>query len=263
MARNFDGITDYLTLADNASLTLPDGDWTIAGQMRLTDMSGTSHHYFLSHGAFDATPSINWYVQSGSKYLTVNFKDDDGTSAPITDTAIDTVAWRHVLLQRDADTIRQFVDGVARGTCSATNFNSCDVGEPLYLGTRSNLPGTRYFQGDLAEWAKWNVALSSDEIARLVAGVRPVDIGRRPAWYLPMCGGLHEEINAVAVNNFGAVASEHPPRAVYASAPRVLRAISSFIAGPYQVLAAETGGCGTTAAGVFSTGITRGQVNEQ
>ncbi len=211
MARHFNGTSSLITLADNASLTLPDSDWTIAGWIRLTDVSSASHHYFYSHGGYNATPSVNWYVQAVTNVLTANIADSDGTSALIVNMVFDTVAWRHVLLQRDGNTIRQFVDGIARGTVDATSVDTVNVAEPLYLGTRSNVPGTRYFQGDMAEWAKWNVALCSDEIAKLVAGVRPVDIGPRPTWYLPMCGGLNEEISAVAVVNSGTTEAEHPP----------------------------------------------------
>ena len=63
MAWHFDETSGHhVLLGDNAALTLPDGDWTIAGWIYLDDNAGNFFQYFLSWGAVSASPSLNWFV---------------------------------------------------------------------------------------------------------------------------------------------------------------------------------------------------------
>ena len=55
--------TQYVTVADNAALTLPSGGWTIGAWVALVDgNAGSAYKYWLSWGSFEADPSVNIYV---------------------------------------------------------------------------------------------------------------------------------------------------------------------------------------------------------
>ena len=66
MAWHFDEVNDYVTLGDDAALTLPDGDWSLGGLVKLTDNTGSLYQYFLSWGSFAAAPSINIFFREAS-----------------------------------------------------------------------------------------------------------------------------------------------------------------------------------------------------
>ena len=88
-------------------------------------------------------------------------------------------------------------------------MDAIDRSDAFYIGCHPN--ATNFFQGWMAELAKWDAALSSTEISALAYGVRPTEIGSRPAWYLPMSGGFEEEVAGLAVTNYGTTVAEHPP----------------------------------------------------
>ncbi|MBN2293499.1 MAG: hypothetical protein JXM70_13805, partial [Pirellulales bacterium] len=130
-----------------------------------------------------------------------------------------------------------------------------------FMGT-ADIGTQRYLHGHMAEWSKWDSALSSDGRQALVDGVRPTEIGTRPAWYMPMSAGLDEEIVGLATTNGGTTTSEHPPRVVFSGISRVLRANLPTVNGPYRVDAATMTVCGAVVSDVFNTGSKIGQVDE-
>ena len=116
------------------------------------------------------------------------------------------------VMQADKRTFNLYVDGVSVQTVVAgADMTDIAPSAVLEFGHVGN-----YADGHLAEWAKWDAELSSEQITALAAGVRPVDIGTRPAWYVPMSGGLEEEIAGLAVTNGGTTISEHPPQTITA-----------------------------------------------
>lgn len=272
MARYFDGASS-ISLADNAALSFGsdvdnDGPFSFAFWILYKPNAVSGSQFVVGWGDWQATPSFNiiTYGAAGASpgRLLINIEGGNGSNCSLlTNTAMNDGAWHHAAIVFDGTVLRAYIDGtVETTTTTKADLDRVDVGGTWHFGVRSL--GYNYLQTTcMAEWAKWDVALTAEEIARLVAGVRAVDIGRRPAWYVPMCGGLHEEIGAVAATNSGTDESEHPPRAVCPDRPRVSRAMYALIAGPYQVSAAESAASGSASAQVFSTGITVGQVNEQ
>ena len=273
MARNFDG-TDYLTLADHAALSLGDdvdssGPFSLVFWLRCDTMSDTDYHYMMSWGNLAASPSVSIMV-FGDNHATlagkiwVQFKDSGSADANgyLSDAIIDA-DWHHVALVFDGIWLKAWLDGSPQTNLSLQpTLDTIDVAAPWYLGRYSG-SASDYLSGDMAEWAKWDVALSTEQIAALAAGVRPPEVGTRPAWYMPMLAGLDEEIAGLVATNNGSTIAEHPPAIICPGIPHVLRPIWPAIAGPYQVLAAATHAAGTAEGQIFSAGTTIGQVNEQ
>ena len=271
MARYFD--TDKITIADNAALSFGtdvdgDGPFSFAFWIRYDANAESGTQFVLGWGNWLATPSFNiiTYGAAGAfpGRLLINIEGTNGANAQlVTDTAMNDGAWHHVAIVFDGTVLRAYIDGtVETTTTTKADLDRVDVAEVWNFGVRSL--GYSWLQTTyLAEWAKWDVALSSEQITALAAGVRPPEVGTRPAWYIPMLAGLDEEIAGLVATNNGSTIAEHPPAIICPGIPHVLRPIWPAIAGPYQVLAAATHASGTAEGQIFSTGTTIGQVNEQ
>ena len=219
MSRHFDGSTTYFSIADDAALTFPDGNWSMGGWIRMLDLAGTGGQYFFSNGGWSEAHCINCFVYELSHANAGKvgmFIEDDATKTvwiESSSTPGTSTAWFHYLIVRTDDTFKLYDDGaeVASGTTAGISLSNSPH-DPM-LGRRQSNPDYNCCC-DMAEWAKWDVALDSEQRAALAAGVRPPEVGTRPAWYLPMLAGLEEEIAALAVTNYGTTVSEHPPKIV-------------------------------------------------
>lgn len=193
MAWSFNETDQYATIGDDAALSLPDGDWTIGGWLKLDDNDGTSYQYFFSWNTIGTNNSIGIYFREGGAYgqLTFRVKDGDGTEKTLISdgTPGSLTRWQHVLARRiDADNkVEMYLDGVYETYNWATDLGAVNHTGSLYLGARSDVSATRMYGGDMAEWAKWDRALSTDEIAALAAGYPVSDFyDSAIKWHLPM-----------------------------------------------------------------------------
>jgi len=67
VAWHFDEINDRVELTDNAALTLPDGDWAIAGWIKLDDAVGSSQQFLVSWDAVNNSRSVNvFFTEDGN-----------------------------------------------------------------------------------------------------------------------------------------------------------------------------------------------------
>ncbi len=223
MAWHFDETSGhYVTLGDNAALTLPDGDWTIGGWIKLDDNLGSFYQYFLSWGRLNVSPSCNWFFNealapSNGNKLSVAVVDGGGDAFFFTSSGTPgtNTAWQHLALARASGVLTQYINGAADGSESDALVDAIDVGDSLYLGMRSDGSISRRLGGSMAEWAKWNRALSAGELLGLAAGWTP-DSFPTPAWHVPMFGGQYIEKRVpLTVTNNNSTAADHPGGLIY------------------------------------------------
>ncbi len=216
MARYCNGVSTYLKMSDNATLSLPDGSWALGGWLKSDSLSGSARQFVIGHAALGATPSCNIYIQEPGGDLVVRIVSNDATSKMSTNNGVVTAgAWHHLLVLCSGDTLQVYLDGSAIGSSYNAAWDGINPGGSFHLG-RKNSAG-HYLEGRMAAWAKWDSVLSSEQITALANGVQPPEVGTRPAWYLPLLAGLDEEIAALAVINTNTTIAEHPPRIVQTS----------------------------------------------
>lgn len=222
-----DSNTDDVQISDNAALTFPDADWTIAGWIKLTSNTGSFYQYFCSWNAFNAVNSFQWYFGEASspeanKLLFLHedagadqvLNEGSGTPGTRTD-------WMHLAMTRSGSTVEHYVDAVSEGSDVNASFDAIDWTGAFYLGSRATSPTARYLDGAMAEWAKWDRALSTPEIAALANGMRPWRFGESLKWYLPMkvggTGGDYEDWgpSRLTVTNNGSLHADHPPTGLW------------------------------------------------
>ena len=226
MARLFNGTSDYATMADNAALTmtLP---WTVGGWIHYPTSGRFIPRQILYWGTSAGPASGPLFVldlepESGgntNKLFCVCRDADSDTVVLASTTAIGLVSgWQHVLVRGETGgTIRIYLNGVEDADNTNAAFGDINCDRVMDNGYYSPMLWGLYYcywDGGMAEWAKWDVDLTTEQITALANGVRPPEVGTRPAWYVPMLGGLEEEIAGLAVTNNGTTVSEHPPKIV-------------------------------------------------
>jgi hypothetical protein len=123
-----------------------------------------------------------------------------------------TGQWRHACSVFTSNASRTaYVDGVA-GTPNTSSLTQTANPTNLNIGARTRSSTDGYFDGDLAECAIWNVALTAAEITALAKGFSPRRI--RPQsllFYAPLVRDIADFRAALALtNNNTATVSTHP-----------------------------------------------------
>ena len=216
MAWSFDESNDDVQITDDPVLTLPDGNWAIAGWVKLDNNTGSLFQYFFSWGGASASPSINLLFNEASaanpnelRFLIADSGGDQANGIS-TGTPGTSTAWQHIIIQRAVSTYTQYVDGSADGSATNAAVGAIDVGTALYFGARSDEDADRRFGGDMAEWAKWDRVLTADEQAALATGFSPLFFPQELKWYLPMVRPYVEVREGLTVTNVGSTTGAHP-----------------------------------------------------
>jgi len=209
MARIFNGTSDYILLADDPALDSPSAGWGLGGWAFSRSLPAAAGFYNLyTRGNFYTASFCAILIKPDSTLVAFAADSNSVFKFMVEPLALITQGtWFHFFLSNIDDDTQLYIDGISVAS-NTTTWAGQSSSEPVYLGMDGY--GMNNLDGSLAEWARWNEPLSSDEIELLAAGVRPVDIGKRPDVYLPMSGGVYEEIAGIAVTNSGTVEDEHP-----------------------------------------------------
>lgn len=227
MAFEFDGTTnEEISLADNDVFDLPDGDWTISGWFKLNSTSYPGHDpALISQRQFSSTHNmaVRMYSYGGTLIDEVYFlsKDNDGTTlladgAGASNWTADT-NWHNVIVSRSGTTVTVYLDNSSIASKTEAAYDGVTPAADLMFGNRD--PGSKPFNGHLAEWAKWDRALDSSERQALADAHAPTFFRDSIMWYMPMRRQYQEILHGITVTNDGSVVSNHP-RMRYPSSPR-------------------------------------------
>jgi hypothetical protein len=103
-----------------------------------------------------------------------------------------------------------YVNAVA-GTPNTTNIGTQNTATEILVGVRRATSFDFYFNGDIAEFGVWNVALTQPEIAALAKGmscdkIRPQNL----VFYAPLVRDLIDQKGGLTItNNNGATVANH------------------------------------------------------
>lgn len=212
-AFTFTNSSNIVTLADNAALTVPNADWTIAGWFKLntttaghsggerifTWETGTGENFLGSVKASGGSGTTINTIQIYSSYpsSTFDFAIEPSFTADTN--------WHSYVAVRSGSTVTLYLDGTSIGT-DTLNFG-WDEATTWKFGNRAD--GTRAFEGNLAEWAKWDRALIAAEIAGLAAKFSP-NCFPGFTWFTPMIADYNEIKAGIVITNSSSTVTAHP-----------------------------------------------------
>lgn len=122
--------------------------------------------------------------------------------------------WRHIAGVFTPSTRQElFVDGSSVSAITSSVPAGVHSGTaPLFIGRQNDAVTNNIWDGDIAETAIWNAALTAAEIASLAKGMTPDKI--RPqnlVFYAPLVRDLQDVRGGLTItNNNGATVANHP-----------------------------------------------------
>ena len=162
-ALSFDGVSDYVEVADSASSDFGTGDFTLEAWVKT---NGSSDRQGIINKRGGGQDYIFWIAENDQLYAYI--KDSNGNSTNLNSTA--TVSadgnWHHVaaVFDRDAD-CSFYVDGnLTTGIDISTYSGNISPDAPLYIGSEGI---QRYFNGSIDDVGIWNRTLDAYEIAAI------------------------------------------------------------------------------------------------
>ena len=147
----FNGTSDYIDLEDNFENIIATGkSGSVCGWVYISNTSATQ--VWFEHFLDASNRLVLWFNQTGS---VLNFYPNNGSHTTFPATAD---RWYFVSANWNGSSSSWYVDGSLVSTQSYTPFNT----NTTFLG--KTITNIEYFNGNLANVAIWNRALSSDEI---------------------------------------------------------------------------------------------------
>ncbi len=168
----FDGVSDYIQLNDPFSYT----NHTIAAWVYAND-NAASKEIFQTYDDNDDGIRFLSKTDESIRY-SVNNSDADSSSTFLNE-------WVYAVGTYDGTTQKLYINGSL--DVSKATSQTIDTTTDAVIGTRSYSTPTNYFNGNLANVAIWNRALSSDEInAMMWKGYQTLEASEKSglqAWY--------------------------------------------------------------------------------
>lgn len=207
MTREFNGSDQYLEAASAVLAGVPltmacwfNSDTITATQtlMQIADVSSSVRYFALqAEGAMVGDP------------LRCLTREGDAQFA-ITSTGYSADTWHHACGVFAATNSRAvYIDGGSKGTDTVTRIpTGLDV---TSLGVRNTNGTSEFLDGEMAEVAIWNVALTDAEVLQLAAGYSPLLV--RPqslVLYIPLVQEIHDLVGRIGMVNTNTTVSDHP-----------------------------------------------------
>ena len=174
-ALSLDGVDDYVSVPDSASLNVGVGSFSTAAWVKL---SSTASGRVVNK--FNAGTSAGWLFDVNNTTTGTNspgfvrFRIRDGTANfdYATNGSLGTGSWKHVVatVNRTTNELKLFVDGVQVGATQSISSvtGSLSTATALGIGTIPSTLGS-YFPGSLDDLRVYNRALSASEVSTLAA----------------------------------------------------------------------------------------------
>jgi hypothetical protein len=163
-ALSFDGVNDWVTVADSVSLELATG-MTLEAWVNPSVVAGWNTVLLKEAGA---GMSYELYSNNDLNRPAAYFTVPSGAIRAVTGTAaVGANAWTHVAVTYDGASMRMYVNGVLVRTTARTGAIVAEDG-PLHIGG-NEVWGGEWFSGLIDEVRIYNRALSATEIAADIA----------------------------------------------------------------------------------------------
>jgi hypothetical protein len=143
----FGGLSDYLTMPDNANYVIS-GDFTVEAWIFPTSFAGTNGNIVLAQwpGSTATNQSFQFFVNSTGKVGLVYGIGSTNASVNGTTLSCTLNTWNHIAVTRSGTTVRYFVNGSLDATSSTVSGAFNDSTGVMSVG-RINATDSGYFSG--------------------------------------------------------------------------------------------------------------------
>lgn len=162
-ALDFDGLDDNITFKNNYNFS---GDFSIEVWVKSETTNGNTQTIISKRESNSQTDGYDLRIVNN--YVSFNWNNGQSLAStyPIT-----TNIWHHLAVTFGSGTYRLFIDGIevnnTNGVVPASNAYDCILGA-MDQTTNAPFKPLNYFDGGMDELRIWNVALSSDQIHKMM-----------------------------------------------------------------------------------------------
>ncbi len=145
----FDGTGDYIDAPDSADWAFGSGNFTIDFWAKRTRSDANEWVFCQGGSGWEQYWGMQWSVDN---YVYCNFRTSGGSIIQLQSTiTISDTSWHHYAYLRDGNTLRLFIDGVARGTADVTGQSQVDNAYKFAIGRLGEYDGY-FFAGGVDEF---------------------------------------------------------------------------------------------------------------
>jgi acyl-CoA thioesterase-1 len=214
---NFDGLDDYVDIADSDALDLTDGEFTISAWINPSNWGENGQGRIIDHGG-GSSGSAGWNVrlEEETRGLRVQINADSSFNNSSNPDVIALNTWQQVAVTLKEGTMTFYVDGVESGVRTGVPTLQ-ERSSPVRIGRRAT-DTKRAFAGGIDEIRIWDRALTPAEIrGRMNARLTGSEAGLVAYYRLNEGKGLKALDNSGKGNHgaFGAIAEDDNPTWVY------------------------------------------------
>lgn len=180
-ALNFDGVNDYVGVADSNSLDMT-ANWSVAtwvkfdsfytGNCENNAIINKGHDGLNGFYGLDITePDELCGPTTGAKQASFSIRFSDGTSAGVSGNTqnLTTGIWYHLVGTYDGTSLKIFLNGVQDGSTSVSGKTVAANTDLLYFGKMNNGSFPYWVDGSIDDVRIYNRALSATEVQALYA----------------------------------------------------------------------------------------------
>jgi len=157
---NFDGVDDNINFKNKFSLN--SGSFSIEAWVKSNATNGNTQTIFSKHLSPTATDGYDLRIVNN--LISFYWNNNSITAAH----SIDTNRWYHIAVTFDGTNYKLYIDGILDKTTSGVNPVSNSIDFIIGAMSQNTTTPYNYFNGWLDEFRIWNVALTVDQIRKMM-----------------------------------------------------------------------------------------------
>lgn len=207
MARNF-----VLASSDRLDAALaPSYPFTVSAWAKIGTSPGSTSEYVIVQIQDSIAANHYWRLCVDATFFTIRARSGGGATTSSSSTVPTVGQWYHLAFVCTSSTNRElFIDG-SSGATDTTSRAPSGINS-ISAGIAGDSTPSDAWEGDIAELAFWNMALSSGDIGELASGAYPPHV--QPGniiFYTDMVNDLTDLIADLTITPTGTTVSAHPP----------------------------------------------------
>lgn len=160
-ALSFDGVDDYVEVADNSALNFS-GDFTIEATVKINHLNKDASAVLTKRGTSAEAIYAFWVINTGQIFYQVNDNGRVTGGEAITTKTVTAGQQHHIALRRSGTVVQVLIDGELDSS-SIICSGKIEPPESLFFGKHS-IDTTQFFPGLIDEVRIWNVARTQQQI---------------------------------------------------------------------------------------------------
>jgi len=165
---SLDGGDEYVNCGDASDLTVTTGSFTLIGYIRNNTIGGYDVVVQKGNAGHGTNPGYRLRWENDNTLDFICTQSSSYAEATLQSLgALSQDVWYQVAVTRNAGLLSVYIDGVLNNSLASAITGTLTTSENFIIGRNNYGSGSGYFDGQMADWKFFNVALSADQVKEL------------------------------------------------------------------------------------------------